>query len=342
MGQSAPWPTNEIERLVGVRSIYPLHDAPNEELSALSHLAKDMFATARAGIHILDEDWMHIAYQSGQQLNSCAREISVCNSVVLNNDVFVIPDMTQDPDWESMPYVSGGPKIRFYAGAPIELDTGIVIGAFCLTDSEPKNFSEQEKENLKRFAKLAAALFRLQKANFTMSLAEIELRSAAMTDPLTGFYNRKALDLLVDEQLRDALRDNDSFGALYLDMDGFKTINDTLGHAAGDQILQDSAVRIRSCIRSQDTVVRMGGDEFVVFVPRPRAPETLERIAERLLDAFRQPFEVHGTEVVANLSIGGAMAPQSGCDRVTLLRNVDEALYQAKKAGRNRFISRAL
>lgn len=342
MGQSAPWPKNEIERMIGVRSVFPLVDAHNEELAALSSLAKDMFVTARAAVHILDEDWMHIAYQSGQQIDSCPRDVSACNTVVLYNEVFVIPDLARDPQWSVMPYVTSGPKIRFYAGAPVELEPGVVVGAFCLTDTQPREFGKEDQKNLSRFATLAGALFRLQKANFTMGLAQSELKSAAMTDPLTGFYNRKALDLLVDEQLRDALRENDTFGALYLDMDGFKAINDTLGHAAGDQVLQDAAVRIRGCVRSQDTIVRMGGDEFAVFLPSPRAPETLERIAERLLDAFRQPFDVQGTEVVANLSIGGAIAPQSGSDRATLLRNVDEALYQAKKAGRNRFISRAL
>ncbi|KQO75370.1 diguanylate cyclase [Rhizobium sp. Leaf262] len=342
MGQVTPFSNDEATRLMVVREILPLSGEPAEELAALSGLAKDMFGTSRAAVHILDDHWMHIVHQAGEQIGECARDISACNVVVMNNETVVIPDLAVDPKWRAMPYVVASPNIRFYAGTPIELEPGLAVGAFCLTDTKPRQFSEEEQMSLKRFATLAGALLRLQRANFTMSLAQRELRDAAMTDPLTGFFNRTALELVVDDQLGEALRGNGTFGALYLDMDGFKAINDTLGHAAGDAVLQESANRIRASIRTQDTVVRMGGDEFAIFVPNPQAPETLEKIAERLLIAFRDPFHIDGSQVVANLSIGGALAPQAGADRSTLLQRVDEALYQAKKEGRNRFISRTL
>ncbi|WP_284776675.1 sensor domain-containing diguanylate cyclase [Agrobacterium sp. lyk4-40-TYG-31] len=342
MGQETPFSKEEAARLMAVREILPLADAPAEELAALSGLAREMFGTSRAAVHIIDDHWMHIVHQSGEQISECSSDISACNVVVMTNETVVIPDLFGDPKWKSMPYVVASPNIRFYAGTPIELEPGLAVGAFCLTDTKPRQFGPEEQTNLQRFATLAGALLRLQRANFTMSLAQRELRDAAMTDPLTGFYNRKALELLIDAQLGAELRDHGTFGALYLDMDGFKAINDTLGHAAGDRVLQESADRIRACIRTQDTVVRMGGDEFAIFVPRPQAPETLERIAERLLNAFREPFDIDGHGVVANLSIGGAIAPQAGADRAALLQRVDEALYQAKKEGRNRFISRAL
>jgi diguanylate cyclase (GGDEF)-like protein len=232
--------------------------------------------------------------------------------------------------------------LRSYAGAPIELEPGLVVGAFCLVDTVPRKFSRTEIDSLRRFALLAAALLRLQKANFTMSLAERELRDAAMTDPLTGFYNRKALEAIVDSQLGAALGANEAFGVLYLDLDGFKTINDTFGHPAGDRVLTEAAGRIRKTVRSEDIVVRMGGDEFAIFMPRPSASEVLNGLADQLLAAFRKPFDVDGNEVGARLSIGGALAPQAGADRATLLQSVDEALYQAKKSGRDRFVSRAL
>lgn len=325
---------------MAVREILPLSGAA-QELASLSRLARDMFGTSRAAVHILDDDWLHIVQQSGDEASEFSRDMTTCHVVVLTNELVVVPDLSKDPQWQSMPYVVESPHIRFYAGTPIELEPGLAVGSFCVTDTKPRQFSLDEQASLKRFATIAGALLRLERANFTMGLAQRELRDAAMTDPLTGFFNRNALELVVDEQLRDVLRDNGTFGALYLDMDGFKAINDEHGHDAGDNVLQESAVRIRGCIRAQDTVVRMGGDEFAVFLPRPQAPETLEKIAERLLGAFREPFDIKGTKVVANLSIGGAIAPQAGNDRFALLRRVDEALYQAKKEGRNRFISRA-
>ncbi|MGV1751696.1 diguanylate cyclase domain-containing protein [Agrobacterium sp. CG674] len=340
MAKTTPPSDNDAARLMAVREILPLSGAA-QELKSLSRLAREMFGTSRAAVHILDDNWLHIVHQSGDEVSECSRDITTCNVVVLTNELVVIPDLAEEPEWRSMPYVIESPHIRFYAGAPIELETGLVVGSFCVTDPKPRQFSADEQVNLKRFATIAGALLRLQRANFTMSLAQRELRNAAMTDPLTGFFNRNALELVVDEQMSEVLRDNETFGALYLDMDGFKSINDEHGHDAGDAVLQESAARIRRCVRSKDTVVRMGGDEFAVFLPRLQAPETLEKIAERLLDAFREPFEINGKRVVANLSIGGAIAPQAGNDRVALLRRVDEALYQAKKEGRNRFISRA-
>lgn len=340
MAKTTPPSDQDAARLMAVREILPLSGAA-QELKSLSRLAREMFGTSRAAVHILDDNWLHIVHQSGEEVSECARDITTCNVVVLTNELVVIPDLAEEPQWRSMPYVVETPHIRFYAGAPIELESGLVVGSFCVTDPKPRQFSADEQANLKRFATIAGALLRLQRANFTMSLAQRELRNAAMTDPLTGFFNRNALELVVDEQMSEVLRDNGTFGALYLDMDGFKSINDEHGHDAGDAVLQESAARIRRCVRSQDTVVRMGGDEFAVFLPRPQAPETLEKIAERLLNAFREPFVINGRSVVANLSIGGAMAPQAGNDRVALLRRVDEALYQAKKEGRNRFISRA-
>lgn len=340
MAKTTPPSDKDAARLMAVREILPLSGAA-QELASLSRLARDMFGTSRAAVHILDDNWLHVVQQSGEEISECSRDITTCNVVVLTNEPVVIPDLSEDPHWQSMPYVLESPHIRFYAGTPIELEPGLAVGAFCLTDREPRQFGLDDQANLKRFATIAGALLRLQRANFTMSLAQRELRDAAMTDPLTGFFNRNALELVVDEQLREVLQDNGTFGALYLDMDGFKAINDEHGHDAGDAVLQESAARIRRCVRAQDTVVRMGGDEFAVFLPRPQAPETLEKIAERLLDAFREPFVINGRSVVANLSIGGAIAPQAGDDRAALLRRVDEALYQAKKEGRNRFISRA-
>jgi diguanylate cyclase (GGDEF)-like protein len=99
-----------------------------------------------------------------------------------------------------------------------------------------------------------------------MQFAESELRTAAMTDPLTGFYNRAALPKIVDVGLAAAMTSAQTFGVLYLDMDGFKSINDRLGHATGDEVLRESALRIREVLRADDICLRMGGDEFAIFI----------------------------------------------------------------------------
>ena len=187
-----------------------------------------------------------------------------------------------------------------------------------------------------RFAQIASALLRLQKTNLLMGIAENGLRTAAMTDPLTRFFNRSALDAVIDGALSAAVAAERNFGVLYLDMDGFKSINDRFGHNVGDEVLCEAAARIRSVIRTDDIVVRMGGDEFAIFVPAPPDRNALVSLSERLLIAFRAPFTVDGVSIFARLSIGAALAPNDGATRMLLLRNVDAALYQAKAAGRDR------
>ncbi len=335
MGQVLRLPANEVERLVAVRALDLADSGPTPELSALANLAQGVFDTPFAAVNVVDEDWQRVAGQAGIALGECAREISICTRVVHANDVVVIPDLARHAELCDMPYVTGEPRFRFYAGAPVVTEAGLVVGAFCVLDTRPRSLSEAEVKNLRRFAMVAGALLRLQTANIVMGLAERSLRAAAVTDPLTGFYNRQALPTFVDEAMEDALAAGRRFGALYLDMDGFKGINDRFGHHAGDQVLKQAADRIRFVIRAGDMAVRMGGDEFAVFLPDPPDAGALRSLSERIVAAFRNPFKVDGVELSAQISVGGAVAPDQGRTRVELLKAVDTALYEAKSAGRN-------
>lgn len=338
MGQNVLIPANEAERLVAVRALNIAgSSSTTPELSALADLAKDIFATPFAAVNIVDEDWQRTAAQAGMPLSECSRDLSICTRVVFANAVLVVPDLAEHPELGGMPYVTGNPGFRFYAGAPIETEPGIAVGALCILDTRPRELGETELESLRRLALVAGALLRLQKANLVMGLAERSLRAAAMTDPMTGFFNRAALSALVDDALETAMASGGTFGALYLDMDGFKGINDRFGHHAGDEVLRQAADRIRSVIRAGDIAVRMGGDEFAIFIPDPPDAATLALVAERLVEAFRQPFVLDEAIVSARLSLGGALAPQSGRRRTEFLKVVDAALYEAKAAGRNQF-----
>lgn len=338
MGQNMLIPANETDRLVAVRALNLTgSSSTTPELSALADLAKDVFETPFAAINIIDEDWQRTAAQAGLPLSECSRDLSICTRVVLANDILIVSDLAEHPELRGMPYVSGHPGFRFYAGAPVETDPGLPVGALCILDTRPREFGVGELAGLRRLALVAGALLRLQKANLVMGLAERSLRVAAMTDPMTGFFNRSALASIVDEALEDTLVSGSTFGALYLDMDGFKGINDRFGHHAGDEVLRQAADRIRSVIRGADIAVRMGGDEFAIFIPDPPDAATLALVAGRLVAAFHEPFQADGHSVHARLSVGGALAPQSGRRRVEFLKVVDGALYEAKAAGRNSY-----
>jgi diguanylate cyclase (GGDEF)-like protein len=168
----------------------------------------------------------------------------------------------------------------------------------------------------------------------TQRQAEQKVSYMAHYDGLTDLPNR----FLFNESLYRAFnRGNTNVGLMYLDLDGFKTINDTLGHAVGDQLLRAVGRRLEACVSDGDLIARLGGDEFAVMV----APENLsmiDDIAAHLVEAMSQPFSLDGHDVIAGVSIGIACAPDDGLNGETLLQNADLALYAAKSEGRGRVV----
>lgn len=159
----------------------------------------------------------------------------------------------------------------------------------------------------------------------------------AYYDQLTGLHNR----VLFKDQLRKALnscqRNNTQFSLMYLDLDHFKRINDTLGHEAGDVLLVEVARRLRTCLREEDIVARLGGDEFAVLLQQVTNPQYAYSVANKIIAALNQPLVLHGKEVVIGVSIGITMAPNDSEDSDSLMKNADLAMYRAKEKGRNKF-----
>ncbi len=170
---------------------------------------------------------------------------------------------------------------------------------------------------------------------------EQELSREAQTDALTGLLNRRGVTDALMEEARH-WRDGASQGAvLFLDMDRFKQINDTLGHDVGDELLKVFAERLRGVVRSSDKLARLGGDEFVILISAPEAEEVARRVAQNLLDRVRQPASIGGRDVTISTSIGIAVVgPGSTATHVEILKEADTALYEAKSAGRGRYALR--
>ena len=159
----------------------------------------------------------------------------------------------------------------------------------------------------------------------------------ACYDALTGLPNRfLALDRL-SKMIKEAERNNEITAVLFLDLDDFKKVNDSLGHEVGDKLLIESAVRLSKVIRKKDTVGRLGGDEFILLLRGLSAECNALSIVENLLGIFREPFVIDGRELILTLSIGIAMFPENGKDTSELLRNADTAMYKAKSLGRNTY-----
>ncbi|KTD82414.1 EAL domain-containing protein [Legionella waltersii] len=166
---------------------------------------------------------------------------------------------------------------------------------------------------------------------------EAQLERKAYFDELTGLVNRNQLEHLFDRVLSTSRRHNRKFAVLFLDLDKFKQINDTLGHAAGDQLLKLTAERLKNCHRSDDIVSRLGGDEFVVILTDLSRDDSAAIAAEKIKNSLLRPAKIMEHEVYMAVSIGISIYPTDGVHYQTLIRNADSALYKAKENGGNNY-----
>jgi diguanylate cyclase (GGDEF)-like protein/PAS domain S-box-containing protein len=163
---------------------------------------------------------------------------------------------------------------------------------------------------------------------------EEQIRYLANFDSLTGLPNRTQLNLQIKNLLSLAKRSNKEITVMFLDLDRFKEINDTLGHSVGDTLLIQSSQRMQSLLREEDTVARLGGDEFIILLPNIQI-NGARKVAQKLLNVFSTPFQINHHELNISASIGIAVYPNDGIDFETLYKNADTAMYRAKQEGRN-------
>ena len=166
---------------------------------------------------------------------------------------------------------------------------------------------------------------------------EQTIRHLAFHDPLTGLPNRRLFNDRLHQATISRQRRDSTFALMLLDLDRFKTVNDTLGHDVGDALLKTVGSRLSSTLRQGDTLARMGGDEFAVLVLNIAQPEDTAHIAEKLLDVLKQPFHLYGHELYVTTSIGITLFPDDAGEADALIKNADIALYRAKDCGRNNF-----
>jgi diguanylate cyclase (GGDEF)-like protein/PAS domain S-box-containing protein len=196
---------------------------------------------------------------------------------------------------------------------------------------------ELEQRVVERTAELASANTQLQGEVFERMQAEQRIWHVAHHDSLTGLPNRTLLHDRLQQAVAQAQRGRHRVAVLFLDLDRFKSVNDTLGHAIGDELLKHVADRLRSAVRAVDTVSRLGGDEFVIVLHEMSSPDDVVQVAEKILGALAPPVIIEGHSLRATPSIGISMFPDDGDEVITLMKSADTAMYQAKAAGRNNF-----
>ena len=218
-----------------------------------------------------------------------------------------------------------------WLGVPLNSSKGIIGALVVQSYSGEVRYTEQDKSLLQFVSnQIASAIVRKQN--------EAWLQYIAHHDPLTDLPNRELFHDRLQTALARARRNKERLVVLYIDLDGFKEVNDGHGHAVGDLLLQEVAKRIRRCLRESDTVGRIGGDEFVVLLNNTTLPEHGAVVAEKIRAVLDRPFELGGKRLHISSSIGVAAYPEHGDDNKQLIRHADEAMYAAKKNGGNRLL----
>ena len=196
---------------------------------------------------------------------------------------------------------------------------------------------ELEQRVVERTAELASANTQLQEEVFERMQAEQRIWHLAHHDGLTGLPNRTLLHDRLEQALAQAQRSRHRVAVMFLDLDRFKNINDSLGHAIGDELLKHVAERLKSVVRAVDTVSRLGGDEFVIVLHEVSSPDDVVQVAEKIVGALASAVSIEGHQLRATPSIGISIFPDDGDEVFGLMKSADTAMYHAKAAGRNNF-----
>lgn len=244
-------PGNEAQRLTSLRESGILDAGEPARFDRLTRLARSLFNVPVAMVSLVDEESLVFKSCNGLRYANLPRNTSFCGHVILSETPLIVPDARQDIRFNDNPLVLGEPHIRFYAGCPLRLPDGALVGSFCLLDTQSRNFSAQEAGLLQDLAAIVEDEFK--------AIAE------ATTDSLTGLFNRRGFEHLANFAIASAHRRAEPLTLGWIDLDKFKQINDTYGHAEGDFALREMARLLIESFRDTDLLVRHGGDEFGIL-----------------------------------------------------------------------------
>lgn len=248
----------------------------------------------------------------------------------------IIQDIQADPrmtPWRKETVTRG---YRSCIALPLR-DHAHVMGALSIYAGEANAFGTEEVRLLEELANDLAYGIETLRTRIRHDAAVKQLEFLAHHDTLTGLPNRLLLRDRFEQAVAQADRDHSGVAVIFLDLDNFKQVNDSLGHNYGDQLLVNVVERLHHCLRDADTISRQGGDEFVVLLPNLHDLAAISGIAQHIVEMFSDPFEIDSYTINTSFSIGVSLYPDDGKDFDTLLRNADTAMYQAKDSGRDTY-----
>ncbi|VVD91908.1 putative GAF sensor diguanylate cyclase [Pandoraea communis] len=320
---------DEAERLAALRRYEILDTPPEPAFDRIVRLASHLLGTPIALISLIDETRQWFKARQGIDAAQTPRSMAFSAHAILDDDVLVVPDARADRRFADHPLVTGEPNIRFYAGAPLRTPEGHRLGTLCVIDRRPRTLDDEKRALLADLSALVVDELELRRVNRVLG-------DMAMRDGLTGALNRRAFLMQAERQFAAARAQQRRLSVLMLDIDHFKGVNDTWGHAIGDRVIAELTLVLRATLRKGTVIGRLGGEEFAVLLPEADAQRAMQA-SERLLTAIGNA-SVPGPNgpVRFSASIGISSLAMDDADFGTLLQRTDRALYAAKQAGRNR------
>ncbi len=320
-----PLPADEPERLRDLER-QELHSAAGDRhFERIVELASEIFQTPIALISLVEGDRQWFLARRGLEVDSTPREMAFCAHTIAGDEVLVVPDALDDERFRTNPLVSGEPRIRFYAGAPLRSADGHNLGTLCVIDREPRRLDERQRHQLRLLAQLV--------------MREIELRRSSRQCPVTGLANRAAFFTVGALETERARREGHPLSLLCVDIDNFRQINNRWGHPAGDRVLLEFGALCRRVLREQDFIARLGDEEFALLLVGLDAGEAMERaeVLQGAVHAMEGPFS-HSDY---HLRISGGVSSLGHGDTgfVDLVHRAERALELAKSNGRNQIAS---
>ncbi|MFB4249984.1 sensor domain-containing diguanylate cyclase [Pseudomonas idahonensis] len=313
-------PNNEALRIQTLRELNVLDTSPQERFDRLTRLAKRLFNVPIALVSLVDSDRQWFKSCVGLSATETSRDISFCGHAILGDQILTVCDAELDERFHDNPLVVGEPGIRFYAGCPLTVPNGSKLGTLCLIDVKPRDLDDEERALLRDLARMAE-----------QELAAVQMASM---DEMTLLSNRRGFEALARHALGVCKRLKKPATLLFFDLNEFKHINDSFGHAEGDGALKTFADVLRIAFRESDVIGRLGGDEFVALLSAADHVETsaiMARLGELLNE--RNATLKRGYDI--RFSVGQIeYDPERHAGIEDLLADADKAMYLHKQAGK--------
>ena len=313
-----------------------------ERFERITRLARRALKVPVAAITFLSEDKQWFKSVSGWAVTELPHSQSFCPITLAAGQLTIFNDALQEASLSEHPLVITGPRFRFYAGHPIMDENEQFCGTFCVFDQKPRRFSSADKAALVDFAELTQREIFSERMKSVHSSLMSKLgiaRRESMMDPLTRLWNRRGAGVMIKAALEAANEQKSSVGIAVVDLDNFKHINDTYGHQVGDEVLRKAALRLIQSVRSNDSVCRIGGDEFLLVMKD--ADSTISKATTRRMRDIvaEKPIPTRQGPITITTSVGYTVRSGDEGESVDeLIEKADRALMQSKAEGRNQVV----